>query len=216
STAAVIFWQWANQSFNALVNYTNRNAKSTVTPGVITFSYCTATSAALITALGLKKFLAKRGGSLVQRLVPLAAVYAAQCVNVPLMRQNELKHGLSLIDEKDVERGKSKLAAVKAIGLVVFSRNVIATPSMLFTPILMEYFEKQHWFRKNRSYLNTLFQVFFSALFLLPMVPIGCALFPQKNTIKTCTLEKYEPTAFAGLRMSAASMPGKLYFNKGL
>lgn len=57
---ALVFWQWANQSFNALVNYTNRNANSPLTVTQLCVSYVSATGSALAVAIGFKGFLQKR------------------------------------------------------------------------------------------------------------------------------------------------------------
>lgn len=58
STPAVIFWQLANQSFNAIVNYTNRNASVGVTNEQLGTAYVAATSASVVTALGFNKIIA--------------------------------------------------------------------------------------------------------------------------------------------------------------
>ncbi|XP_059737817.1 sideroflexin-2 isoform X4 [Bos taurus] len=84
---AVIFWQWVNQSFNALVNYTNRNAASPTSVRQMAVSYITATTTAVATAVGMN-MLTKRAPPLVGRWVPFAAVAAANCVNIPMMRQH--------------------------------------------------------------------------------------------------------------------------------
>ncbi|XP_064573355.1 sideroflexin-2 isoform X1 [Zonotrichia leucophrys gambelii] len=126
---AVVFWQWVNQSFNAFVNYTNRNAASPISLRQIGVAYVTATSTALATAVGLNLYT-KRAPPLLARWVPFAAVAAANCVNIPMMRQQEIINGITVTDENNNELGRSRRAAVKGIAQVVLSRITMAAPGM--------------------------------------------------------------------------------------
>ncbi|XP_063218925.1 sideroflexin-2 isoform X2 [Bacillus rossius redtenbacheri] len=127
---AVVFWQWVNQSFNALVNYTNRNAKSPTTPAQLGLAYVSATAAALVTAMGCKSYWQRTAGPFLQRYVPFAAVAAANCVNIPLMRQNEILYGVDVYDDNGNKVGQSKVAAVKGISQVVLCRIIMCAPGM--------------------------------------------------------------------------------------
>lgn len=160
SIPAVVFWQWVNQSFNAIVNYTNRNANSPVTTTQLGVAYVSATASAMITAFSCKAMWANCKNPFVQRYVPFAAVASANCVNIPLMRQMELKNGIEVTDENGKIVGKSRAAAVKGISQVVFSRIVMAAPGMLVLPIIMRKLEKYNWM-KRITYLHGPIQTVF-------------------------------------------------------
>lgn len=178
----VVFWQWFNQSFNALVNYTNRNASAPTNTSQLATAYFSATFSALGTAIGLKAALAKSSSSLIQRFVPFAAVAAANCVNIPLMRQQELMEGMTLTDEKGEVACLSKSCAKDGISKVVMSRISMAAPGMFALPVIMERMERLSWFRSRPS-LHPPFQVMGVGCFLLFMVPTACSIWPQTMTV---------------------------------
>jgi tricarboxylate carrier len=159
TNSAVIFWQWLNQSFNALVNYTNRNAASSVTTKQIAVAYVSATTSALVTALGFKSFMSTRAPPLMHRFVPFLAVAAANLVNIPLSRQAELSDGIVLFNSDNEPVTESRYAAVKGISLVAISRITMAAPGMLTMPFIMEYLEKKPQFMRFVK-LHLLFQTF--------------------------------------------------------
>ncbi len=98
------------------MNYTNRNAESPVTTPQLGLAYVSATFSALATAIGLKRALERRAPPIMQRFVPVAAVAAANCVNIPLMRNPELNSGVDLRDEDGNRVCRSRVAAAKGIG----------------------------------------------------------------------------------------------------
>ena len=64
------------------------------------------------------------------RYVPFAAVAAANCINIPLMRQSEILHGIRVYSESGEELGMSKRAAYTSIVQVTASRITMAAPGM--------------------------------------------------------------------------------------
>ncbi|CAI8052271.1 Sideroflexin-1 [Geodia barretti] len=127
--ASVVFWQLANQTFNAIVNYTNRSGDQVITYRDLAVPFVAATTGATTAALVLNSF-AKRMPPLVGRFVPLAAVATANTINIPLVRQRELREGITVVDGDDNQLGSSQITAQRAIGQVVFSRIVMAVPGM--------------------------------------------------------------------------------------
>ncbi|XP_067858174.1 sideroflexin-2 [Heptranchias perlo] len=208
---AVVFWQWVNQSFNALVNYTNRNAASPISTKQIGVAYLTATSTALATAVGLNLYT-KKAPPLLARWVPFVAVAAANCVNIPMMRQQEIISGITVTDENENKLGESRNAAVKGITQVVVSRVTMAAPGMIVLPIMMEQLEK-YPFMQRIKFLHAPIQVMLVGCFLIFMVPAACSLFPQRCSM---AVSKLEPELRDSIIAKYGGKVKCVYFNKGL
>lgn len=203
----VIFWQWFNQSFNAVVNYTNRSGSSPISVNQLGISYVSATSAALLTALGLNK-LVKRAPPLIGRFVPFVAVAAANCVNIPLMRRQEIDKGIDVFDGEGKKLGESKVAAKKAIREVVFSRIAMASPGMLLPPLLMNNLEKRGVLKRYPA-ASLPIQTALCGTLLVFATPMCCAIFPQRSSLPIIKTE-------VDIQQNVRDLNAFCYFNKGL
>jgi tricarboxylate carrier len=216
----VLTIQWINQSFNALVNYTNRNANSTITNRQIATAYVGATTGAVGVSIFLNS-LVKGAPAIIGKWVPFVAVAAANCINIPVMRQRELMEGVAVtptpsmdVHDKN-ELGKSRIAAAKGIMQVATSRIFMTIPTLLLLPVLMSRLELRFPQLLRSNLMSTGVQTVFCGLLLCFAVPLGCSLFPQQSSISFNRLERKVQNDIRK-NLKGQSPPNYVYYNKGL
>ncbi|AMD18584.1 HBL318Wp [Eremothecium sinecaudum] len=216
-TMGTLFWQWANQSLNVAVNSANANKSEPMSTQQLITNYAAAVSASCGVAVGLNKLvprlknLSPSTKMVLGRLVPFAAVASAGIVNVFLMRGNEIRKGISVFDDHGEELGKSKKAAVLAVGETALSRVINATPIMVVPPLVM--MRLQRGILKNKSFaLQTMVQLGVITATAFIALPFALAIFPQYQAID---VNKLEPE-FSNKKDKNGSIIQKVHFNRGM
>ena len=214
SLPAVAFWQIANQTFNATVNYTNRNASAPTSFETLGKSYLMACGGAVATAMGMNKLIALspslQAGVMGRWASGFMALAAANYINISMMRSAESENGIVVHSRNGEDLGNSQIAAKSAIRQVIFSRICMAVPATLIPAIIMNKLEKKP-FLLARPALRSPIMVALVGINLAMSTPLCCALFPQESSLEISSLE-------TSIQEKAKSMniTGSAYFNKGL
>ncbi|XP_068195413.1 sideroflexin-5a isoform X3 [Antennarius striatus] len=182
-------WRWLNQSHNACVNYSNRNASKPAPVSKFVQGYLGAVTSAVSIAVGLNVFLQKaRRFSpatrlLVQRFIPFPAVASANVCNVVLMRHSELSEGISVLDDDGKVVGTSKVAARHALFETALTRVVLPMPILVLPPMIMATLEKLPLLQRRRGLVLPVHSLVCLAAFGLAL-PLAISLFPQMSQVR--------------------------------
>lgn len=182
STSGILFWQWVNQSYNAIFNYSHRSQS-----GSDTFELCKAYGLATGTSCGLALGLNTIAGHIKPPwLISTFAVMAAGSANVAFTRSKEFTDGVSVMNENGEYIGKSKLAGQYAVGYTVLSRSIfLPIPIMVVPGYLSAWLGKRLFSGRIPLPLNIACILLSQAIAL----PLCIAAFPQKLALKRNQLE---------------------------
>jgi tricarboxylate carrier len=200
-----ILGQLVNQSFNSTVNYSNAPV-----PKFVPQDFAVAAGSACAAAYGMNKMASRFAIPLLARLVPFAAVCVANGINLPYMRRDEIISGMPLEDENGNVVGHSPKIGKEAIIKVVLCRILMATPTMVVPPIVIESLSKPGKLLTKNPALKNPLQVLLVGLSLVFATPAACAIWPQRDST---SVESLEPDVRDKLKAQGIST---VYFNKGL
>ncbi|KAI5795780.1 Tricarboxylate/iron carrier [Geopyxis carbonaria] len=225
TTRGVLAWQIANQTLNVCINSANANKSTKLSYTQLGTSFVLAVGSSCGVALGLGRVVSGlkvkgadgsgRGVSLgtkmvLGRLVPFAAVCTAGIVNVGLMRGGEIAAGIDVYrtkaagdDSEQGSLGKSRKAAMIAVGETAVSRVMNATPIMVIPPLLL--LKLQGRLSPRMVLPVNIGLIFATSIFALPL---ALGVFPQRQAVAA---DRLEPEFWG-----KGGAGGKVEFNRGI
>lgn len=196
STPAILFWQWLNQSQNAMVNYFNRNPSAPMSTETIVSSYAGAVTMAMTVAFGLSFIIKKRvdpkRAETLLKFVAFPTAVLASSSNCYIVRRHEITEGWSLQDEhgNEVAGGaRSCIAARRGVYETVFSRALLQMPTVLIPVMIASIPVFKRMMGRNPAMTVPFFTFVTMVVFGLGL-PATVAVFPQMGEIKVTDLEQ--------------------------
>ena len=198
SPANTIFWQWFNQSFNAGLNYGNRNASSTYTTKDLAIGYSAAVGASITMALTLSKALSgvSKGMTgaklvLINSIIATMASGTAGFFNTYLMRRVEMNSGIEIYSDAALTQklpAPSKECARLAIMETAYSR-IFLSMGCLMTPAVIFFGIDRLGRTPTQPKFKIPYEIAVFIFALMVALPGSIALFPQTASIKREVLE---------------------------
>jgi hypothetical protein len=172
-----------NQTYNAVLNYGNRNAQSEVTVADIGKGYAAALGSSIAVSVGLRKGFSGvtsrlTGGRLVlmNSFVAFVASACAGFCNLVAMRQSEMIKGIKVFDKDDNELGISVECGKKAVIQTGLSRMVLPITPIFLPGAALYLFERAKLYPKA-GVGRMIFETGIIMTFMYYAIPISCSIF---------------------------------------
>lgn len=193
----IAFWQAANQSYNFGFNYCNRNTSNQFSTSQMLASYFGAVASSVTVALGLDKLLVKytSGGMLTRTIGPATALAVAGCVNLWIMRYNEVLTGIEVSDAEGNKLGRSKQAAWDGLSKTSLIRFGLQYPGA-FVPVLATLGVRSLGLYPVALAPKIAMDCLIMGISVLTVIPVCQAAFPQIVTANALEPELVSKTGF--------------------
>ncbi|CAD7926259.1 unnamed protein product [Amoebophrya sp. A120] len=207
--AAAAFWQFMNQTGNAMTNYVNRSG-ATVDTSALFMSFASACTVSVTVALGMGRLVARNPAlKNLGLFVPYVSVCMASMANLFLTRFEEWTNGVPVYDQDGQQLGVSAKAGFEGVWQTVTTRGwVTPLPILVLPPVLI--MAVRRVVANKTVLLATEISMIIGCMYYF--LPFTLALQPQRMTLKPEDLEE----RFQGLKTKSGEPITQIFANKGL